>query len=444
MAEPEESPLLRDEENPNTSNTPQNNGTNIQDDHMFEDFANDQIIEGHQIAPNRRGQNHLPWLLQMYMGFRRLTVILDTILVLCLYASIYVYLEKKDLKIFFIPISVDIGIHVASCAIYYMYKEDFFPGESPENTNKNLFKEVAQVLLKICILLLAVLALNGDLKKPSIVIGWSLFICLIVLPFLKSSVRVLFNSIMGYHHKLLLLTFVLLTLKLFTIWDLSWTWVFIGQLTLGWILFVLMFIIFIAVASIFLCLICAGNMGWLRGGFAFAVTAFKLLMVVETAMFCLALIQAADKKRLTWIPGGLRAVLIFCMVYNLLSAIMNLFVFSEAVYQMDNTVKKKSGLNQALDIVQKTPTLFSAAGDMNDASNEPVKPEECECIICCEKPSNCVIFDCMHSGVCSDCAEAVLTKSSTCMICRQPIKKIAVIKKQAENKYLITDEIYID
>lgn len=44
------------------------------------------------------------------------------------------------------------------------------------------------------------------------------------------------------------------------------------------------------------------------------------------------------------------------------------------------------------------------------------------CTICFSNDSNCIIFDCKHSGVCKDCSVDMMKKAPTCPFCRQVVQ----------------------
>ena len=64
-----------------------------------------------------------------------------------------------------------------------------------------------------------------------------------------------------------------------------------------------------------------------------------------------------------------------------------------------------------------------------------------ECIICCDKPADCVVFSCMHSGGCRDCTINELKRTQKCMICREKMTKLVIIRKVSEHEYRVIEEI---
>ena len=55
-------------------------------------------------------------------------------------------------------------------------------------------------------------------------------------------------------------------------------------------------------------------------------------------------------------------------------------------------------------------------------------PDEKLCKICYFEESNTIVNACGHGGVCKNCAKDVLKKMGKCVMCRNPIDKIYVIK----------------
>lgn len=62
------------------------------------------------------------------------------------------------------------------------------------------------------------------------------------------------------------------------------------------------------------------------------------------------------------------------------------------------------------------------------------------CTICYAKPSNCIILDCKHGGICEDCAWPICDKNK-CPFCRESIARICVVKQVGPNRYEVTKEI---
>ncbi|CAH0475666.1 unnamed protein product [Peronospora belbahrii] len=64
--------------------------------------------------------------------------------------------------------------------------------------------------------------------------------------------------------------------------------------------------------------------------------------------------------------------------------------------------------------------------------NEIKIPEGAECIICLCETRNTTILPCRHMCLCSECAEALRKSSSTCPVCRTPVKALLQIRVEAK------------
>ena len=103
-------------------------------------------------------------------------------------------------------------------------------------------------------------------------------------------------------------------------------------------------------------------------------------------------------------------------------------------------VKLSSGSSSFLNLFRINANFYSTSNNKVMPEIES-KPDDDQCTICCSKLSDCIIMDCRHGGICKDCALSMLKKSTQCPFCRNKIKRICVVKKHADNKYKITEEI---
>ena len=95
-------------------------------------------------------------------------------------------------------------------------------------------------------------------------------------------------------------------------------------------------------------------------------------------------------------------------------------------------VKKEEGNMTELSVVMMNGrAVCLSEGDQenfyiekNEINDEN---ENNECYICVDKPSNAVIMNCGHGGVCYDCAIEFVKKKSQCMECRQEVNQVVKI-----------------
>ena len=94
--------------------------------------------------------------------------------------------------------------------------------------------------------------------------------------------------------------------------------------------------------------------------------------------------------------------------------------------------------------------LFRVNANYYSSNSQPAQPavaaekrEEGDelCTICINEPTNCIILECRHGGICKKCALDMLRKSSCCPFCRSPITKVCVVLKIADSQYRVVEEI---
>lgn len=155
---------------------------------------------------------------------------------------------------------------------------------------------------------------------------------------------------------------------------------------------------------------------------------------------------------------AIRAVVLF-LVMNSLSFEVACDVYARRVYRNyvrsrqaqlrgeeakpDIVISKPSGFNKFLNLMQVTPGYYADSGDKDNKvapTNQP-QSEDTICTICFSNESNCIIFNCKHSGVCKDCSVDMIKKAPVCPFCRQDIAKICVIKLTEEGKIEVIEEI---
>ena len=67
-------------------------------------------------------------------------------------------------------------------------------------------------------------------------------------------------------------------------------------------------------------------------------------------------------------------------------------------------------------------TGFTPVDSINGSCSmeEQVVPEDINnCMVCLERPSNAILLECGHSGLCVDCATVLWAQARRCPLCRQ-------------------------
>lgn len=127
--------------------------------------------------------------------------------------------------------------------------------------------------------------------------------------------------------------------------------------------------------------------------------------------------------------------------------------FSREHFQVDKkpqiTMKKHTGLR----LVRRSSTYFvqkqsgppSVEGTISSGHSnqgkEQATAEAHKCLVCCVSEANCISLSCMHAGICSNCLAKSCGPSNRCIICRQDLKKLAIISRISKNEYQVEKEI---
>ena len=439
--------MLRDEEGGTPPQLQQNQST----------FTRGSIIN--------RIQGRAPWWLRVNLVARKtnISVVLSGILTLSVIKCLHAYSTGGNPYVLFYPLYIDIVMNMASVIVYSSHGTYF--NIYPYLFNQVYTTEAVRIFMKVIICYLN----SSTIMSPHPGLGWGHFVCMVILLFANQSViyRQVYDSIFNMNYFFIPLTMILLSFKVNFVLNLSWSTVFFMQVLIGFLLLS---------ASALLCVVLVITLvgadenqrrTWRLKNFSFLI-----LCVISFFILGMALagsIRLADPESMRLLPFSYSTILLIYFIMTIGTFCLNIY-YSDVGYgpifppnRQDNTVEQKTGMNYILHIMQASPTFFvtpqtgvgvpaqqpaPAEGTTinpqqpNEHPNQD-PPENNECLICCSNPSNCVIFDCMHSGVCSQCARAVLQRSSTCLICRQPIKKIAVVQKKSDTEYLVTDEIFI-
>ena len=375
------------------------------------------------------------------LGKMNIRIILSALLIATLLGSLLAYYYKRDARVLFIPMIADLIAQTIAIILYCAYPIDF--QLSPIRQREMISKELGFMTAKILMIIVCYMSLT----KREQYLAWAGLIIAFMILLTTASIDYseAYDSLFKLSNCLILLTVVLLLFRIHTNPQQSLTWTFIGQLVLGWLLMAGFVIACLAWICIICLLIRTGNFRII----SVLLNISQIGSILVQSLVCLGVIKLLDDKRMAWITHY-DWVLMAGIVYTLYVMFTQLFLGSaygpdlqDPMQRPDNNVEQRSGMNYVLNIMQASPTFFVSptAGAPPRTDQQP--PENSECLICYEHPSNCVIFDCMHSGVCKQCATSVLKKSSKCMICRKPISKIAVVEKQNDQQYLVTDEIYI-
>lgn len=372
-----------------------------------------------------------------------LTIILSTLVEVSIYVSLFIYLTAHNKSIVLMPVFVEIFCGLVATAFYWAYPRTFEIASDQVTTT--LVIEIFRVVCKIGL----VFSLPKLVLLPSATSGYIVFclLTLLMLTFCRETPKTAYASMFKMGTGFYMLPITLWVLKLSTLADFTWTTIFLWHKIVGWLLFIAASILTFAIIAALIVLMMAGR----RSLIVIMYVMTTGLTIWTSALIIICCMRVVDPNSMGWIMISYPALLIWASSWACIS--MGFFLFfgnfrlDELMKPPDNEVQETTGLNYALNLIQASPTFFvsptEAMRQVSSGETPPPAGEPQTCEICCEKPPNCVIFNCMHGGFCKECAVETLKKSPNCPFCRSPVSKVAVIHKESDTKYIVTEEITI-
>lgn len=109
------------------------------------------------------------------------------------------------------------------------------------------------------------------------------------------------------------------------------------------------------------------------------------------------------------------------------------------------TVKTQpSGFKRFLNFLPISGSYFvkdPTEEQKNNLRQKTLTPEEKLCKVCYTNNGNTIVNACGHGGMCDLCAKDIVKKFGKCMICRQKIDRVLVIKQVEMGKVEVLYEI---
>ena len=272
-------------------------------------------------------------------------------------------------------------------------------------------------------------------------IGW-IFVGLAVI---LSGATYLFGQSMAYtsnYSLIVLFTLSLMILKIHNDLDWSWSSIFLMQMIYSWVCVLaavgyLTFWIIITIRKLFN----GVNGSWASvklNSMMCIVTFFEGIVVLVLEDF-VHMANKANANNLAYAALTAAICQIIYLVISLLHCDSLAFDLS-----FDNDIIVKRGLEYTIRLVRVTSTSYIKLNpkEYKYIAGHSKFTHRVACFVCHEYESDCVIFNCMHSGMCQACAPAWLKINHLCPCCQIPIDKIAVITDLGKNsEYLVTAEM---
>lgn len=365
-----------------------------------------------------------------------LKLMLNTIQQLTFFVSVYLYTRRGDYQVLFAPIISDLTLSVISFILLPKL------GIATDEQMMILRRMKGLVfVLKVSMCYLIYLSTFGQKKW----IPWVslLIVLLLILTNTDGNKIECYESLFNFIN---LVSFTLFLFKYHGVWDLSWKSIFILYLIIGWIIFFICCIVALVLTLVFIASLC-------RGDFKAAITMMISQGVTISLFFfcsyCFALpVQMLGEEK-SWLGLSLETTCLITIIINVISffygLLVSLFPHQSIILQpqvnRERQVKETRGLNTVLNVMQINPNYFA----FTDAMKKDQKPEagetEDQCAICYTNPPNCLIFPCLHAGLCKSCSVKIMSKRTECPMCRKPMEKISIIEKISDTEYKIVEEI---
>lgn len=148
----------------------------------------------------------------------------------------------------------------------------------------------------------------------------------------------------------------------------------------------------------------------------------------------------------------------FTTYEDLLSAVPYQFEFAEDGHRVHRNIERVDYNDQ--DGTKETPVEFTkrfmdflpisavyfvknpTTEQANSVRNKVWTEEEKLCKVCYINNGNTIVNACGHGGMCDGCAKEVFEKFGNCMICKQKIDKIFVVRDFTEGKIQVIAEFH--
>lgn len=153
-------------------------------------------------------------------------------------------------------------------------------------------------------------------------------------------------------------------------------------------------------------------------------------------------LEADLKDSIPWTRIDLITAGILAASACLLQLTVSLIFQNRLVFSLgfETEIVTKKDLSYSMKVIQLTATSFVQS--LNQSPDTSSFPSKVACFVCQGHISNCLLMDCLHSGICHVCAPNWLKINHLCPSCEKPISKIVVIAElEKKTEHLVIAEI---
>ena len=382
------------------------------------------------------------WLLKknQYSRKPRINVILSIFTTALTFLTMCIYIMTLWKYIIILPIFGDIVLTGVSIHLYKKYPLVF--GVQAREVKATIRKEAYLFVIKTVLIFLITLNLMINAKSIASCLLLSLLCMSMIFIDCRRTYDTVYDSVFNFMG---ITTLMFTWFKIYGGAEVSWRGVFIFYYITAWFTCVIFLInaaiyVFLGLYEVFTKSI----------NIRFKIGLLHLFLALNFAFVSMAYFGVSDyfDPRARYFID-IRIVLSLSVVYFILHGFVVIY-FDEELNQVfvaaeqGTMIKERKGLNYVLNMIRATPTFFiqSPRGSMKfDENDDEINEKDSDCIICCTDKANCVIFKCMHSGICRNCCVNLLKKDQNCMLCRKPISKICVTERLNIHEYKVIEEI---
>lgn len=373
-----------------------------------------------------------------------ISVYLNFMLQMTFFVSIYQYSLGNSYQWLLVPAGLDFFLSIIAAYIHTEYSS-YFGLHGSHSTSNALSAAILSMVLRLVIMLFIYLSIDHPGRKwiPYFALFFSLCVLLV-----QNSVFILRPCYSTFFNFQNLVTLCLFLFKFHYGTQMSWNWVFITYLIMGWV-------VFAACCILGLFLLVLSLVSFLKGeilnGIGFLLGLLMVSFLFFFAPVCFSMPKHMVGER-NWMGLSLEDSIKWLILFSSIGFFLR--VLSSCLPQQQHQgeragprgVREESGINRVLNIVQINPNFFGNAAQANNNEGESLvgedRTEPVDCMVCFTPlVGNCLIFPCFHAGICKDCAKNIIKTNAQCPLCRKPISKIAVIEKINNHEYKILEEV---
>lgn len=104
----------------------------------------------------------------------------------------------------------------------------------------------------------------------------------------------------------------------------------------------------------------------------------------------------------------------------------------DQVRKLTNTFFEVLIKKEAVTFIRNIETTYVNEMDSSKLNEQSQNIQSCggKCYVCYENEANTLFYDCMHGGICNECAKEILLTSKLCSLCRRCVQSFMTIEPE--------------